>query len=84
MAHVVGAAGYGVPIPSVHHIERERRLHGNRGVQSGRRRPRFETYARDIFALRSGGAERHASPVAGEHVASGARAFQLHLEPLYR
>ena len=68
MSDVPRAAPDRPAVPTVQYIEHERRVHGNRGMQTGRRLPRAEPDARHEFADGARRAQRNPAAVAGHDV----------------
>src|SRR5688572_17569658 len=66
MRDVIGAAAERTMIPSVIKIKTQRRVRGDRGLQTCGRLPGAIAHARDTLAVCAGGMQRDAMAVAGD------------------
>ncbi len=84
MGDVINAAAKRTPAPAIENVEDQRRMHGNRRVHRRRRLPGFVAHCADRDAIRGGLGQGQAAAVAGNDVALGIRAGELHLQALGR
>ena len=84
MRDVIFAATRGAAHPAVEQVEHQRRVHADRRMQRRRRLPRAVAHGGDELADAPGRAQRHAPPVAGDHIAVRRQSRDLDLQALHR
>jgi len=84
MRDVVRAAADGAIRPRVDHIEDERRVRVDGGMQRGRRLPRLVSNARHVLAGAPRGMQRNVPPVARDDVTRVDHPARHELEALHR
>src|SRR5262245_9526943 len=84
MARVIAAAAYRAARPIVDHIEGERHMRGNGGMEALDGLPGAKPNCRNGLASRAGGGERQGVAIARDRVAIRARAADKHLNALER
>jgi len=84
MHHVILTAGDRLLHPGVDDVERERRVHRNRGVKRRRRLPGAVADAGDELAVASRRLQRERPAVAGDHEAIACQPRDEQLQALER
>ena len=82
--HMIRASAHRSSGPRIDNVEDQRRVHRNRRMQARRRLPGPIAHARHELALFAGWMQRHAPPVAGNHIPRIHQPARLHLNPLHR
>src|SRR5580765_1995595 len=84
MRNVISATAEAALIPNVVEIEPQRRVRADRRLQTIWRLPRAIAHARDAFAVRAGGMQRHAMAVARDGEAVADESARLDLQAFER